>query len=153
MEKPRSLRPSPEAVRDWGKWLITSTISVVAALITTLKWVDKHATDDEVRDAVADHDRDAAAHHDLADRVIKQAEASREMAERLARAEEAARHDHEAVYWAWWVMVGDKAAELERDGRKRQLAAVEARDRYDAYFRQGMSPQEAFRRALRTPLP
>lgn len=153
MADTKSFRPSPAQIRDWAKWLVTSAIATVAAMVTTLKWIDKHTTDDELEQRMQLHDRDPDSHHTLLDRVILQSEQTKEMAARLARAEEAAREDRQAVYWAYWVHVGEKAAELTPDGRRRADAASDARDRFEAYYRQGMSPQEAFRRALRTPVP
>ncbi len=149
----KSLRPSPETVRDWSKWLVTSAISIAAALITTYKWVDKHATEEEVVAMIRQHDADQVAHKALLDSLANQAALAFEHGKQLAQAQEQAKRDREALFWAYWVLVGDKASELEQDPRKRRRTAEETRDRFEAYYRQGFALADAFRRALKTPVP
>jgi hypothetical protein len=52
----------------------------------------------------------------------------------------------------WW-LVGDKAAQLERDRRRRSQAARDARERFLRYVREGESLEEAYRHALPSSVP
>lgn len=152
-EKHHTLKSLLPSAASWAKNVAASIIATATALITTYKWIESHATEDEVRGMIAAHDVDDASHPELIERVLEQAEQSKEASLRLERMAEAQRLDHDAVYWSYWVRVGEKAAELERDGRKVRATAAEARDRFEAYYRSGNTLEAAFRRALRTPVP
>ncbi len=60
------------------------------------------------------------------------------------------------LYELYWYYVGDKAAELELDPRRRAEEANEARDRFERYVKDSdgkISYEEAFRRSLRSRFP
>lgn len=152
-EKPRTLRSIIPSAASWAKNVASSIIATAAALITTYKWIESHTTEDEVQAMIAAHDVDESSHPHLIELVIKRAEAAKDQGDLVQRMTEQQRRDHDALYWSYWVRVGEKAGELERDGRKVKDTAADARDRFEAYYRSGNTLEESFRRALRTPLP
>lgn len=149
-EKPpriKSLIPALMVVREWTKFAVTSVIAAGTALFAAQRWIDAYATDAELKA----HDDNPTAHQaitqDFADRIIKQAQRATELSEEVHRLEVQRQQDHQALYWSLWWRVGEKAAEVA-DPRKRQRAADDARDRFDAHLGRGMPLEEAYRRAL-----
>ena len=54
------------------------------------------------------------------------------------------------LYELYWLQVGIRASELERDRRKRAQAADRARERFRQYVRDGEGLKDAYRHALET---
>ena len=59
----------------------------------------------------------------------------------------------ESLKELYWWLVGDKAAQLEHDRRRRAQAARDARERFLRYVREGESFEEAYRHALPSSVP
>jgi hypothetical protein len=53
----------------------------------------------------------------------------------------------------YWFRVGEKAAELEPDWRRRAQAARDARERFERYVNSGKCLKDAYTRTLETPPP
>lgn len=138
-----SLRPSPAQVLGGIKWFASTMIAIGSTLIATYRWIDDHATEAEVDAKIGP----------LLDRLADEEGARRALAAELAAARAEAERTRQAVWWAYWWRVGEKAAELERSPERRSQAARRARDRFEGYYQQGLSAEDAYRRALDRGLP
>lgn len=140
--KRSSLRPSPAQVLGGIKWAATTLIAIGSTLIAMYRWVDEHATEAEVAAQIAP----------LLDRLADAEAERRAQAAALERTRQDLERTRQAVWWAYWARVGEKAAELERDPQKRSRAASRARERFESYSA-AMPIDEAYRRALDRGMP
>jgi hypothetical protein len=145
-----SWRPTVAWAWAVGKWLVASAVATTTTIIAASDWVRDHVTETELNERLKPVDDNAKA---LLDRVLADEETRRVLAAQLEAARKDADRARRDLWWAWWWYTGDKAAELERDPRKRDRAANEARDRFEGYAREGMPLEEAYRRALRRGVP
>lgn len=137
-ERPRSLRPTPAQVFAGVKEAARTLFTIGAALIAMYRWIDSRA------DKASVEAQDRA----ILDALADETEARRALGAQLERERQRADADRDALLWLYTIRVGEKAAELEPDARKRARAADRARDRFEGYYREGMSAEDAFRRAL-----
>lgn len=140
--RPNSLRAMAaghaRALRDWLTWSVAAATSVGAAVWGVAQTLQGYVTEAELRRQVQAH---SAAHRPL-EGLRRELEAQRERLERLER----------RLQYVYWLKVGEKAAGAAPRPRRAQ-AAREARERFAALVRHGISPEEAYRRALDVGLP
>lgn len=142
--KRRSLSPEAAAkifgtVKEAGKLLVT----IGGACIALYRWIETRADKGYV------DQRDKVCLDALAD----EAEARRAQGVELDRQRAEKDELRRALLESYLRDVGEKAAEIEPDARKRARVAERARDRFEGYFREGMPMDEAFRRALARGVP
>lgn len=150
-----SFRPSPSQLAQLyslAKWAVSTGAAVVTALLSASAWVENHVTQQELEERLKPVDANAAA---LLDRLAAETGERRALGAELEAQRKELDRTRLDLQWSWWWFTGIRQAELEhsKDPRKVQRAAEAARDRFDAYVRQGMTFEEAHRRAVRRGLP
>jgi hypothetical protein len=129
-------------------WPVLTALATGA--VATWGWLEA-SLDKRIEAAVRAHDdggHDATPHPDLQERLqALEVYRNAHMQDHTALRSRVAQTE-QGLQEAYWWLVGDKAAELERDRRRRAEAAREARERFLRYVAEGQSLDEAYRHAL-----
>jgi len=129
----------------WGSIIASVLTSVVSAYGFVQQELDQ-----KIAAAVQAHDEDRAnvAHSALRVR-LDEAETDVEKQKALLEAAQGRiRLLQAAQYEMYWFRVGEKAAELERDSRKRAQTRGAAQQRFESLVHDGETLEDAYRRAL-----
>ena len=129
-------------------------VALISGASASYVWVSSQV-EERIHQTIREHDREmiTAAHPSIQTRL--------EALENYWKAHTAetnrihARTDkaEKQLYEVFWFMVGDKAAELERDPLLRAQAATEARERFRQYVKDGEGLKDAYRHALESSIP
>lgn len=150
--EPRSRFPSerPQAPFKRALAVWPAIASLVAGALGTWGWLE-NKVQSRIDAAVQAHDDGGSTSHPhplLDGRIVtleaREAQHLKDFAELRTECSRTRTELQEAYWW----MVGDKAAELERDPRKRAAAARDARDQFLKYVSEGQSLDKAYQYAL-----
>lgn len=125
---------------------------MVTTVLAANAWIQNHVTQQELDDRMKPVDANAAA---LFNKLADEQAERRALGAQLEATRRELDRTRTDLQWSWWWFTGIRQAEIEhvRDQRKVQAAADAARDRFDGYVRQGMTFEEAHRRAVRRGFP
>lgn len=147
----RILTPIPVRAQKWLGFAMTLLTAAGGAAASTWVWLDGQASDQELHDAIRDHDQDTYRDPVTGELIHVHMGRFDHLNDLRAQLEDNAQADAKLdaqLRHLYRIHAGRLAAETERNPRRRADAARTARERFDSYVRAGRPYDEALGAAL-----